>query len=210
MRPTTGILDQAKAAEDRQAARDLAVLHRQRAVFSDDRAHRFFWRQQCGDGLFNGGGRALFVMMNGSKANEERGDMTVTKCAGFAGRGGAAEYGVVNLFTLMSTDPAGLITAGAAAHHPDSDRWVRAAMVWVKAAPSSQVIFAHGNPPFTSQPFLDLWQERRRAILKAAHHEGLRPIALAYTKDGWPRHPSRLGYEAGVSLSPLGRDGKRP
>ena len=191
----------------RAVAKDARWLHGQPAVFSADRDHRMFLQRRCGD-MFSSGGHALFVMMNGSKADEERGDMTVTKCAGFAAQAGATRYGVVNLFSLMSTDPAGLLATDQP-NHPDADRWARAAMAWCAAAPNNLLIFAHGNPPHTVPGFMDLWLARQRFMLEAARDAKLTPMALAFTADGWPRHPSRLGYEDGRYLQPVGADGRR-
>ena len=71
------------------------------AVFSDDRRYRYIliraWRLT--------GRRAIFVLLNPSKADENQDDPTVRRCISYAKRWGYAGLYLLNIFALRATDP---------------------------------------------------------------------------------------------------------
>lgn len=151
------------------------------ASFSPDGRHRLWLERRLAshppDWPF-----ALFVGHNPSDAGADRDDMTARKCWEFAARQmKAARIIVANLGTLVCTDPAALPADGLA--HPDN-----AAILRALCASAAAVVVAHGTP------------------VRALHGEALAlrgllleldrtPRCLGTTGDGWPRHPSRLGYD---------------
>ena len=93
------------------------------AVFSEDRRYRYLLSRRVGESSR----RVLFLMLNPSKADEERNDATIRRCVGFARDWGYGILDVVNLFALMSTDPKALLKADDPVG-PDNDVAIRAAL----------------------------------------------------------------------------------
>lgn len=182
------------------------------ALFSDDRTHRLWLtRHRPAELLDVVLGRALFVMLNPSTADEFANDMTVTKCLGFARQLGASEIGIVNLFTACATDPRGLQHL-AEPNHPDADVVIERAFEWLRERhPTGELrncIFAYGAPPWaglrldnksTSGHMLRAQAQRVAFVREAAQRVQARPMALGLTADAWPRHPSRFGYSDGLN-----------
>lgn len=178
------------------------------AVFSDDRAHRLFlWRHKPDLFLDDGYGRALFVMLNPSTADETANDMTIKKCVGFAKPFGATSIGVVNLFTACATVPQDLI-AMQERNHEHADAAIEAAVEWAKARPGARlpIIFAYGMPPWAGArrdstslngQMFRAQIERIDTVVRILDRHGRPPMCLGLTEIGWPRHPSRLGYDRG-------------
>lgn len=149
------------------------------AIFSDDGVYRYrLWR------IWNSDRHpTVFLMQNPSKAGCERNDITVSKCIGFARRWGAGGIVVVNPFAFVMTDTDELVAArdrGIDIVGPENDAHLKAAF-----AVADQVIVAWGG----------------HAIVRAAATRTLAMITadtpvecLGYTREGHPRHPSRLGY----------------
>lgn len=118
----------------------------------------------------------LFVMLNPSTADAAIDDQTIRRCVSYGKALGAGGIIVVNLYALRATDPAELL------RHPDpvgpeNDRHLREAIVR-----ASRIIVAFGSHPMV--------RPRLPGLVALA---GARPLeCLGTTKDGWPRHPSRL------------------
>lgn len=151
------------------------------ALFSDDGLHRLrLWRVWDPE-------RPVLVwcLLNPSVADATRSDLTLAKCVGFAKRNGYGGVILVNLFTLVSTDPDMLVRQLQFANHIDADAHIK----WACTAPVlAQVAVGWGSKP---------WAEARaREVL--LYIRSLRRghvLCLGTTKDGHPRHPSRLGYD---------------
>lgn len=145
------------------------------AVFSKDRKYRYRLTRRCGAGI----GVIYWVMLNPSTATADENDLTITKCIGFSARLKASALVVVNLFAYRATHPKELLAAGDAVG-PANLGFIR------EAAAADRVMAAWGA---FSRKLLPK-AEPVLAVLKA----GRRLECLARTKDGAPKHPSRLGY----------------
>ena len=119
-----------------------------------------------------------FVMLNPSTADAEVLDPTVRRCVGFARAWEFGSLEVVNLFAFRATDPRDLLRADAPVG-PANDRAILDAV-----SVADRVVVA--------------WGARGTHLGRAAAVTGLlragpvRPLALATTKDGQPRHPLYL------------------
>jgi hypothetical protein len=103
--------DQAIRPARERLARDSApdLWGRSDAVFNAARTHRYYLSRRWAQG-----GRTLIaLMLNPSKAGALENDNTVRRCVGFARREGCNALAVLNLYGLVSTDPAELYS------HPD-------------------------------------------------------------------------------------------
>lgn len=148
-----------------------------RATFSPCRRYRYRLEREWG-----GGGRALFVLLNPSTADEINDDPTVRRCWTFAADWGYGQAEVCNLFAWRATDPRGML----AAEEPvgaENDSHLLAA-----AAQASLIVCGWG-----------VHGARRgraaaaTALLRGAGHT---LHALGLTRDGQPRHPLYLPRQA--------------
>lgn len=110
------------------------------AQFSDDHKYRFrlsrWWDSTENE---HNGTMVLFVMLNPSTANEFVDDPTIRRCIGFVKLWGYSHMVVLNLFSIVSSDPKILLTA----NDPigiDTDEWLR-----IESARCSKVIVAWGE-----------------------------------------------------------------
>lgn len=153
------------------------------ATFSEDLKRRFDlvrdWRDEIGASQRT----ALFVMLNPSKAGKRDDDPTVRKVVGFGRRWGFGRIVVVNLNSIISTDPWQL------------PRWSGIDMMnrsviqgWIGKA--DMVVAAWGSQPTAIC--------RKIALPELVHL--FRQIAsvplycIGKTKHGAPLHPSRAPY----------------
>lgn len=150
------------------------------AVFSEDRRYRYLLKRQVGESQRG----VLFIMLNPSRADEERNDATIRRCIGFARSWGFGILEVVNLFALMSTDPAALLKTKDPVG-PDNDAAIRAAL-----ESADTVVLAWGNH--------GLVHEKRAAEVTAMAWEAAQPSCLGLTVKGAPRHPLRLPKTAAL------------
>lgn len=151
------------------------------AVFSSDGLHRTrLWR------VWDASLPVLvWCLLNPSVATGERSDLTLAKCIGFAKRNGYGGVIIVNLFTIISTHPGVLSKQLHYANVWDCDEHIK----WACSAPVlAKVVAGWGSKP---------WAEKR-AIHVLNYLRSLRRgnvLCLGTTKDGQPRHPSRVGYD---------------
>lgn len=130
---------------------------------------------------------ALFIMLNPSTADASVDDQTIRRCRYFATREGCGGLTVVNLYALRSTDPAALLT------HPDPVGPENAAYVGAALDRNpALVIAAWGSHRFAVAQAHDT----TLAVERILGRRGLRLKCLGTTKDGSPRHPSRLPNNA--------------
>lgn len=129
-----------------------------------------------------------FVMLNPSIADAAQDDPTIRKCIGFAARLGYGGIEVTNLFAFRATDPA-LLRRGGYQVGPENDYWIRRAI--------------HGG-----QPVVCAWGAHARGLSRQADVLGIirrdsaRPMSLALTEDGIPRHPLMLPYSCTLTEIP--------
>lgn len=138
------------------------------ASFSPCRRYRYaLWRRWAD------GPQCLFLMLNGSKANELASDNTVTRCLNYAK---AWRYGclaVCNLYGLMSTDPR-MLAKVEDPIGPENDWYIRDT-----AEHSGIVVCGWGAEPFAIN--------RAKDVVKLL--AGVPLYCLERTKMGHPRHP---------------------
>lgn len=157
------------------------------ALFSDDGLHRLrLWR------VWDPALPVLvWCLLNPSVAGAERSDLTLAKCIGFAKRNGYGGVILVNLYTLIATDPFVLRQRLNRANVPDADEHIR----WACTAPLlSKVAVGWGSKPWAHQRAMHVLNYIR--ILRRGQ-----VLCLGTTRDGYPKHPSRIWY--GVPLNEM-------
>lgn len=145
------------------------------AGFSRDRRYRYRLERRWGEGP-----RVCWVLLNPSTADARQDDRTLARCIAFARSWGAGSVEVVNLFGLVSTDPAALC------REPDPVGRGNAPAVRRALRRADVVVAGWGNLPRSLED---------RAVPLAAMVAG-RAWCLGLTKRGQPRHPL---YLAGTS-----------
>lgn len=150
------------------------------AVFDSTEVYRYrLWRRWR-----PAAPRLAFILLNPSTADETRDDPTIRRCIGYAHRWGFGAVEILNLFALRSTDPAAL-RGSAAPIGPGNDRVIRTV-----ARQVDRVVVAWGNH--------GVLLNRAATVLAALSRYGVRPLCLAVTAQGQPRHP----LYSGADLSP--------
>lgn len=134
----------------------------------------------------------VWLMLNPSKATAKVTDLTFLKCIGFSKNLGAHELIIVNLFAMRSTSPLALWDKGnmtnIIGYH--NDYMINKAITRANHG----LIFAFGQPPNGSWAKA-VWSTRVVGCWDIAKSLDKKPMCLGKTKDGWPRHPSRLAYD---------------
>jgi hypothetical protein len=155
------------------------------ATFVDDGTHRL--------SLYRRWGRTwkpqvTFVGLNPSTAGADVDDPTIRKCAIFAETWGFSRLRMVNLHTIVSTDPDALIGRPIAlGEHRRADEAIAAAV-----DESDLVVAAWGAHPAAEGRALDVVE---RGLLGSF-------AVLGLTKSGAPRHPLYMRADT-VPLDPL-------
>lgn len=160
------------------------------AWFTDDGLHRLLlWRQWQ-----SAAPRAMFVMLNPSQAGADADDPTVRRCAGFARSWGAGGFWIVNLYTLIATDPGELWSTEPALRQIRSST-----MAGCEPEPRADWYIERALDR-TTGPIVAAWGALPRESAAAARAgEVLEILArrrtvhcLGTTASGYPRHPVRL------------------
>jgi hypothetical protein len=159
------------------------------AVLSEDGAYRYGLTRRWDPSLVP----LPWIMLNPSTADEKTDDVTITRCCARALRAGYGGIDVLNLFALRSADPGELLRHPDPAG-PENDEWLARLATGTprryRAVPVAVAWGALGVP---------LLRDRAAGVL--AMLDGCRLLCLGTTKDGYPRHPCRLGYD--VPLVPF-------
>lgn len=132
---------------------------------------------------------APFVMhigMNPSMAGADYDDLTVRKDQEFTRRLGLTRMFKLNVGTYISTDPAALSARGVTVSHEANLALIRA-----YAATAARIIIATGKPP---DPLLG----HARTLFRALKGDSRKMECFGLTRDHWPKHSSRLGYDTPV------------
>lgn len=149
------------------------------ACFSEDGRHRLvLWRSWCAGSLLANTTFVMFIGLNPSTANSTTDDPTIRKCVGFGQRWNFGGMYMLNLFTLVSTDPSVLI------NHTDSLHPETNSMLKRYATKSKTIVCAWGAFPVAV--------ERAREVSAWLHPYRL--SCLTINKDGSPKHPLYVPY----------------
>ena len=144
------------------------------AIFSPCRQYRYVLWRKWDESL----APLAFVMLNPSKADAEIDDKTIKMCRLFAEREHAGGIIAVNLFSFVSTDWRGLLNTSDPVG-PENTKWID--LVCRKA---SKIVVAWGTKP--------MFHEKIVAMSQFLSTLGAPVYCLGRTKDGSPKHPSRL------------------
>ena len=131
----------------------------------------------------------VFIMLNPSTADASKDDPTIRRCINFAKSWGCGELIVVNLFAFRATSPKDMMAADDPVG-PENMTHVKEAVDYAlhghEAWPDGKgmVVCAWGaNGNFMGQD---------QTVLGWVESEQAEPMALAFTKNGQPRHPLYL------------------
>lgn len=156
-------------------------MTRRFAVFSPCGNYRYWLRRELG----SGSGRALWIMMNPSRAGADRNDATTTLTSNLSRAHGFAEHAQVNLSAQIEPDSTQLNTCSGASD-PLNLRAIMAGLRWVDCEPGGQVIIAWGANKHLKQN-----EAKVLRLLKG------RPLlCLGQTQDGSPRFPRGIRRDA--------------
>lgn len=144
------------------------------AEFSMDRKYRHRLDRWWGDGE-----RLLWVMLNPSTADEHADDATLRRVRRFTKREGYDGFTVINLFSLVATDPADLNEISAFAISMN-------AQLLADVPRGRDVVVAWGARPYR---FSKAWTDTQATEIQTIAR---RVRSLGVTNDGYPRHPLRL------------------
>lgn len=125
---------------------------------------------------------ALWIGMNPSGATETRDDLTVRKEQVWTRRMGLTRYIKCNVGTYRWTNSRTLADAGVPLVHPENVQ-----TILNLAAEATCIVLTTGAPP---DPLI----APARAIFAGLAGRGRVPLCLGRTRQGWPKHSSRLGY----------------
>lgn len=120
-------------------------------------------------------------MLNPSKAGAFHDDPTIRKCVTFARRWGYGGIHVINLFSLIATNPRELVTD----FDPIGPE-TAAVVGCLVSKPGCDVVAAWGDGGTLRDR--DVWAAGLMA------RAGIKPWCLGTTKAGNPKHPGRLAY----------------
>lgn len=125
----------------------------------------------------------LWVGMNPSMATADQDDLTVRKEQTWTRMLGHQRYVKTNVASYRSTDPTGLEAAEQVCH-PDN---LRVILMWAKHPLCARVVLATGNPP-------PVMYHIATYVIQELRAHRIELWCLGKTKDGWPRHTSRIAY----------------
>ena len=155
------------------------------AIISECGKYRYSLTRKWADGP-----RCVFIMLNPSTADAIQDDPTIRRCIGFAKDWGCGELIVVNLFAYRATEPKDMLAADDPVG-PENMEYVKRA-VRLAAGEGDR----YGMPP--AGPVVCAWgahgghMGQDQTVRGWIEAELVTPMALAFTKDGQPRHPLYL------------------
>lgn len=133
----------------------------------------------------------VYGMLNPSKArHDDISDQTIGKCTGFARRGGAGGFLVVNALAYSATDPKDMVHAYLSGINVRGEH-NEAALAWALSRPAilGRHIAAWGRVP----PKLKSLAQPSIVQFKCSA-----PDCFGVNADGSPRHPLMLGYDTPI------------
>jgi hypothetical protein len=140
------------------------------------------------------GPTCTFIMLNPSTADAEQDDPTIRKCMGFAERWGCGQLDVVNLFAVRATSPKNMMASTDPVgplnkHYFDSAINTHVNNYDIARTGMGPLVCAWGaHGGFKDQDlevlgWLDNWPSAK-------------PMCLGVTKEGHPKHPLYVPYDA--------------
>lgn len=128
----------------------------------------------------------VWIMLNPSTADATTDDLTVTKCKEFARRAGCGGITVINKYAYRCTTPNQLLLAV----DPEGPRNMATWETTLEFFHRGPIVAAWGDSaPKRITHSRALWR------FTVAPETPPTWLCLGKTKDGVPRHPSRLGYD---------------
>jgi hypothetical protein len=161
------------------------LAFKQNAVLSDCGLYRYVLTRQVGPQ----NRIATFIMLNPSTADAVKNDQTIRKCIGFARLWECGRLVVVNLFAFRTTDPAEMRRAKDPVG-PENKAWLVKTLAGIGDGPVVCGWGVHGS-----------YRDQDMTVLGLVDQLGIRPGALAITKDGQPKHPLYVSYSAEPALA---------
>lgn len=128
----------------------------------------------------------VFILLNPSTATHELNDPTITRCIERAQRMGYGGVSVLNLFAWRATDPNDMKAAGEPIGMYNDQ------VILEVASGAGMVICGWGKHGAHKQ--------RDAHVLAMLRERGIEAWALAFNKDGSPRHPLYVGYDVEPQL----------
>jgi hypothetical protein len=151
------------------------------AIFAGDRReHRLLLMRRWDDLGTRHAGAALWIGMNPSGAEADIDDLTIRKEQTWTRMLGLSQYLKMNIGTYRWTDSLTLPEGGLV--HKDNLTMIRA-----HASTAATIILTTGKPP-------DVLMSAFEHVRWALKRDGRKVKCLGPTKDGWPKHSSRVGY----------------
>jgi hypothetical protein len=145
----------------------------------------------------------LWIMLNPSVAGVDIDDPTIRKCCGFAQRHGFGGVEVINLFSLISTDPKGLAKLTSfELSLAERYYWETAAKVYHL---SGEQYWSNGErSTMVAWGAQKMAAKRTDELLKV--FRGNKLLCLGRTQGGQPNHPLMLAYATPISIfhAPVG------
>lgn len=162
------------------------------AIFSDDGRHRYLLERKLEKTIGEpvASSTILWVMLNPSLAGADEDDPTIRKVKGFSSRWGFRRILVVNLYSIITPYPDELAQLEDR-NGPENDAVIERA-----GADADRIVVAWGQQ---KTPGL-VGARSGRAIYLARGPSLKRLYCLGRTKEGHPRHPSRLAYATETEL----------
>lgn len=160
------------------------------ARLSEDRVHRY-WLSRT----WEPGEQLLWIMLNPSRADDERDDPTVRAVMRYSRAWGYGGCVIVNLFTMITPNPARLIAAVRT--HEYQHRYDYVLRDVLRERRGGLAVAAWGAN--ASHPML---RDGRPRVELWAQEFGVQLQCLGVTKGGEPLHPGRLAR--GLQLQPWG------
>ncbi|MFA5490202.1 MAG: DUF1643 domain-containing protein [Candidimonas sp.] len=151
-----------------------------RAILSDDHKHRFWLSRQWATGPL-----VIFVMHNPSTADADIDDPTIRRCIAFAEQWGYGGLGVVNRFSIRSSNPDDLWKT-AYPNHQINDKILN--HVVEKCESIVAAWGKHGKNAYQRSVI----SERDNFIFNLCHRYKRNISYIEVTKEGIPRHPLYL------------------
>lgn len=127
---------------------------------------------------------ALWIGMNPSGADDQVDDLTVRKECNWTRILGLGRYVKANVGSYRWTESVTLSLKREPLVHADNLPEIRAL-----AAAAELIVLSVGKPP-------DVLLSAARSTFRALKQDGRKVRCLGVTQDGWPKHTSRLGYDA--------------